>query len=105
MRAERRRKPRLDHPVPLKVRGIAPEGGRYEFRTTAENVSAGGLCALAPVQVNAGEILSLQIRFAAAGSMIRQAPTITARGVVLRAEARPGGAWMFAVEFMVRRIV
>ncbi len=102
---ERRKKPRICDPIPVRVRGVGPDGEHYEFDTVARNISAGGLCAPAPRVIRVGDELTFQIRFLLAGSRPAQAPTVSARGTVLRAEAHPDGTSQFAAAFTLRRVV
>jgi hypothetical protein len=51
------------------------------------------------------EKISLRIRFALAGSKPFQAPTVVARAVVLRVEQGPDHSCLFAVSFLLRRII
>ena len=98
---ERRRKNRMDDPVPVSVRGS--EGGQqYRFDTVARNIGAGGLCAFAPRPITMGERLSLRIRFVRAGTKVVLAPEVVARGLVVRVEELPGGFCVFALSFLVR---
>jgi len=99
--ADRRRKPRMDEPIPVSVRG-AERGQAYRFETVARNIGAGGLCAVAPRPVKLGERLSLRIRFIRAGSIPVRAPEAAIRGLVVRVEDLPGGFCVFAVSFLVR---
>jgi hypothetical protein len=103
MQVERRRKERLDYTIPLRVRGSEKGGTLYRFETVAQNIGAGGLCALATRMMRVGERLSLRIRFAHPGSTA-QAPEISVRGSVVRAEEQPAGLCRFAVYFLLRRV-
>jgi hypothetical protein len=95
MQTERRSKPRIYVPVPLRVRGKAEGGESYEFETVARNIGAGGVCAAAPRVLMPGERLSLEIRFALAGSRPATAPVISTHGVVLRVEPLDQGRSLF----------
>ncbi len=100
MDLERRSKDRLEYVLPLKIRGF-DEGKTYQFRTVARNIGAGGLCAYAPRAMRIGERLSMRVRFAHPGSETVDAPEISVRGQVIRAEARPTGLCLFAVSFLL----
>ena len=93
---ERRQKPRLEDPIQLRVRLMQHSAPSIEFDTVALNISAGGICALAPRRINAGCRLYLNIRFALHGSTPVEAPTIAAGGVVLRTQEWPDGHSLFA---------
>lgn len=102
---ERRRKLRLCEPISLKVRGETEDGKRFEFETAAKDISGGGLCAVSPRLINAGERLSFRIQFARAGTRPFHAPTIATKGVVLRVQEMPDNTFLFAVAFTLRGIV
>ncbi len=103
--SDRRRKPRIYDPIPLNVRGVGADGEPYEFETVTVNIGAGGVCALAPRTLRAGEVIFLSIRFLHAGSAPPHAPKVAARATVQRAEELPGGLFQFAAQFTLRRIV
>ncbi len=105
MDTERRKKPRIYDPIPVRVRGVDPDGHHFEFDTVAKNISAGGLWAPAPRILRAGDELTFQIRFALAGSKPAQAPTVSTRGKVVRSEELPDGTSQFAAAFTLRRIL
>ena len=102
---ERRQKPRLEDPIQLRVRVMKGSRPFMEFDTVALNISAGGICALAPRRINAGCRLYLNIRFALHGSTPVEAPTIAVGGVVLRAQEWPDGHSLFAAAFTARTLI
>jgi hypothetical protein len=102
--AERRSKPRMDEPVPVRVRGSECSGKSYRFETVARNIGPGGLCAFSPRIMQPGERVALHIRFARIGARPPQAPEVLVRGIVVRVEARPNGSCLFAVSFLLRRV-
>jgi hypothetical protein len=102
---ERRQKPRLEDPIQLRVQVMQNGAPFIEFDTVALNISAGGICALAPCHIKTGCRLFLNIRFAIPGSTPVEAPTITAGGVVLRAQEWPDGHSLFAAEFTARKVI
>ena len=99
---ECRSKPRMDEPVPVRVRGSDASGKAYRFETVTRDLGAGGLSALAPRVMQPGERLSVRIRFVRLGGRAVQAPEIPLRGRVVRVEEQPGGHSMFAVSFLLR---
>ncbi len=101
---DRRRKPRMDDPIRLSVRGSGC-GKPYKFNTIARNIGSGGLCAFAPRVMQEGEKVSLRIRFARLGSNPPQAPDIPTRGVVVRVEENPRGLSVFAVSFLLYQLL
>jgi hypothetical protein len=105
MELERRRHPRIYHPIPVRVCGVNAGGKAFEFDTIAKDVSAGGICAPAPRLIIVGEELSLQIRFSLAGSSPSQAPTVSARGTVLRSSELADGTFQFAAALIQYRLV
>jgi hypothetical protein len=105
MEAERRQKARLYHSLPLTVRGSEAPGKAYRFEAIAPNIGAGGLCAFAPRIMKIGERISMRVRFARIGVKQLQAPEVSIRGRVVRVEERAAGYCLFAVSFVLRRIV
>ena len=100
MDSDRRSKGRLEFVLPLKIRGT--DGGKtYQCRTVARNIGTGGLCAYAPRPMRIGERVSMRVRFAHPGSETADAPEISVRGKVIRAEGRPTGLCLFAVSFFL----
>jgi hypothetical protein len=102
---ERRRKPRIYDSIPLRVRGVGGKGKRYEFESIASNLSAGGICSIAPRTVESGEKLLFLIRFSRLGSMPVVAPAVLAKGIVLRSQKRPDGTYQFAAAFTRHRFL
>jgi len=99
---ERRSKPRMDDPVPVKVSGSGASGKAYRFETVSRDLGAGGLRAFAPRVMQVGERLSMRIRFVRMGGRPVYAPEISLRGRVVRVEEQPGGNSIFAVAFLLR---
>ena len=58
---ERRQKPRICFPIPIKVRGGSVRDERFEFDTVANDLSAGGFSANATRELLPGERLFLLI--------------------------------------------
>jgi hypothetical protein len=105
MHLERRRKPRVNDPIQIAVRGLDDCGARYHFDTVTRDIGSDGLCALAPRVMKAGDSISLRILFARAGSKPLHAPAMAARGVVLRVEEQADKSSLFAVSFISRRMI
>ena len=95
---ERRQKPRICFPIPIKVRGGSVRDERFEFDTVANDLSAGGFSANATRELLPGERLFLLIQFSLAGSRVSQAPIVAAYGIVSRTEKKQNGHCRFAVE-------
>jgi hypothetical protein len=102
---ERRKKSRINEPIPIIVRGSDAYGKAYRFKTIARNIGSGGVCASAPRVMEAGEMIHLHVRFALAGSKPSRSPAIAARAVVLRAENQPDGSSEFAASFLLHRFL
>jgi hypothetical protein len=102
MNNERRRHPRLGDPLPVVVRSIHGREKPFQFNSITRDIGSGGLCAVAPMRLLLGEEIDLHIRFAAPGSNSPQAPSASARAVVLRTEERPDGTCIFAASFLSR---
>jgi hypothetical protein len=105
MQEERRKRLRINQPVPVLVRGSADCRKRYQFRATARNIGAGGLCAFAPRVMEVGEKVTLFVRFALAGSSPPQAPAFAALAVVVRVEEKRGDSCTFAASFLRHRFI
>ncbi len=103
--AERRRKPRIRYPIPIKVRGIGQGGEHFEFETVANDLSASGFSANATHELTRGQCLFLLIQFSLAKHKTRQAPTIAAYGTVLRTEKEQSGCCKFAAELKLYRFL
>ena len=102
---DRRSKPRMDGPLPVKVKWSGASGKTYRFETVARNIGAGGLCAFAPRAMQVGERLSMRIRFVRMGGRPAQAPEISIRGRIVRVENIRGDCSVFAVSFLLRTVV
>lgn len=102
MHDERRKHARLSDPLPVIVRSTNRREKSFQFHSIAQDISAGGLCAVAPEPLRLGEKINLHIRFAVPGSNPPQAPSASARAVVLRTKKRPDGTCIFAASFLFR---
>jgi hypothetical protein len=100
-RLERRRKPRIGTPFPTKVRGVNAGGEAFEVESVLDNLSSGGLYIRLGQRVNEKTKLEFLIRMSSPETA--QVPTVEARGVVLRAEAKPGGVFGLAVKLTHHR--
>ena len=102
-RLERRKKPRISTPFPARVRGITSSGEAFEAESVLDNFSSGGLYIRLTQQV--AEQAKLQFSIRMVGAANAQAPTVEARGIVLRAEAKPGGILGLAVKLTHHRFM
>jgi hypothetical protein len=105
LKPERRQKSRIYDPIFAVVRGTDAFGAPYKFNTIARNIGPGGLSAYTPQLMEVGEKITIQIRFARAGSEPRYAPLVAATAVVLRVEKRLNGAYLFAASFLLYRFL
>jgi len=103
--AEKRKDTRIKDTLPVFVTGRDRAGRRYSFRTATWDIGTCGLRAIAPKMMRVGEELTLRIRFAKTSNATISAPEATAQCVVLRAEARPDGACVFAAAFLKKRML
>jgi hypothetical protein len=100
---ERRVNPRTYTSFTVTVRGVDAYGERLDVHTTLDNVSGGGMYVRLPTRVERGDLLALGIRFSETGSSGRAA-RVAARGVVLRVDAAPDGAFGVAIAFTKTRV-
>jgi hypothetical protein len=102
MGSERGHNSKLREPLPVIVRSINRREKPFQFHSITRDISAGGLCAVAPRILRRGEKINLHIRFAVPGSNPPMAPSASARAVVLRTEKRSDGTCFFAASFILR---
>jgi hypothetical protein len=100
---ERRKKPRISTPFPTRVRGTDTRGEAFEAEGVLDNFSSGGLYIRLSQRVMEQAKLEFLIRMS--GPANGQAPTVEARGIVLRAEAKPGGILGLAVKLTHHRFM
>jgi c-di-GMP-binding flagellar brake protein YcgR len=104
MNQERRRNPRINDPLPIIVRNSNRCGEPYQFNSIAQDISASGICAIAPKRLKPGDKINLHIRFSLSVSNSQLAPMASARAVVLRAKERPDGTCIFAASFLLHHV-
>jgi hypothetical protein len=92
---ERRKKPRLHHHIPIKIRTRERGGERIDFDARINDFSAGGFSAQAEKGCRPGQKLFLVIRISSSGKDW-ETSTIAAKGVVLRSEINEDGSCVFA---------
>jgi hypothetical protein len=105
LKPERREKTRIYDPIFVVVRGTDVLGDPYKFNTIARNIGPGGLSAYTPQLMEVGEKITIQIRFARAGSAPRYAPLVAATAVVLRVDKQLNGTYLFAASFLLYRFL
>jgi len=93
---ERRQKPRIYYPIPIKVRTKGCWGERFEFDTFADDLSAEGFSAHTPMECQPGQKLFFVMKFSLQKGTHLQATTVVAQGTVLRSERRFNGSYVFA---------
>ena len=96
---ERRRHPRIDEALPVKVSGVDEDGQTFESATLLDNISAGGLYMRLARCLALGMQLSVTVRFTANPSSDAPAVRLSATGEVLRAVMLPDGTCGVAVAF------
>jgi hypothetical protein len=102
---ERRETPRIELPFPAIVRGVDQTGDRFTFETVLDDFSAAGLSLQLMRPVAPGAQLFVIVRLTVAPAPKLAAPGVAARGVVVRAELLPGGAWGIALKFTRQRFL
>jgi hypothetical protein len=93
---ERRLKPRIYYPIPIRVRTTGCCGERLEFDTFADDLSAGGFSAHTTMEFQPGQKLFFVMRFSLEKGSHLEATTVAAHGIVLRSEKRFNGSYAFA---------
>ncbi len=102
---ERRRKPRISYPIPIKVRGVDNCGESFEFDTVADDLSAGGFSAHTTQELLPGQNLFVVIHFSLAQSHPRRAPVVAAHGTVSRIVKQQNGSYKFATKMRLYRFL
>jgi hypothetical protein len=92
---ERRRKPRIYHPIPIKVRTRGCFGERIEFDAFVDDFNAISISAHASKECRPGQKLFFIIIIPSSGKD-PQTTTVAAQGIVLRSETRENGSYVFA---------
>ena len=88
---ERRRHPRIDEALPVKVSGVDEDGQTFEAATIIDNISAGGLHMRLARCLAPGTQLFVTIRFTANPSSDAPPIRLFATGEILRAAMLPDG--------------
>jgi hypothetical protein len=96
---ERRRKPRIYYPIPIKARPAGRAAERFELNTYANNLSAGGFSAPSEREFLPGQRLFFIVRFSLDKSLNARVTAIAAHGTVLRSEVQLDGSYVFASSF------
>jgi hypothetical protein len=100
---ERRASPRTRTAFVVTIRGVDAHGRALDVDTMLDNLSGSGLYVRIPRRVERGEVVAVGIRFAEAGTLDRVA-RVAARGVVVRVDPTPDGAFGLAIAFTKTRV-
>lgn len=87
------------------VRGVDVGGEAFETDTVLDNLSAGGLYFRLIPQVEQGTKVFVVIQLSIAPSKEAASSRLAARGITLRVEQQPCGAWGTAVAFTSSRFI
>jgi hypothetical protein len=98
-RLERRRKFRIQGPIPVNVCGIDSAGTEFDLETFVDNISVGGLHIRLGQRMTQSAGLSFVIRFPVAPGAEELGMQFSAKGVVRRVEPCPDGSFGIGVEF------
>jgi PilZ domain-containing protein len=102
---DRREKPRISQPFPIKVLGVGTRGKAFNVDTIVINLSTGGVYLQLPRFVRPGTKLFVLIRMTTTQSEKAPGPQVAAHGRVLRAEPRPEGLCGLAIAFTSYRFL
>lgn len=102
---ERRSKPRIDVPFPVRVRGVDASGQVFKMNTVLDNLSAGGLYLRLARSVKQGTKLFVVVQLPSAPAGEMPAPRVAMRGMVLRAEPQPDSTCGVAVTLTRHRFL
>ena len=104
-RVDRRKKPRIYEPFPVKVRGVDASGEVFNIDAVVSNLSTGGVYFQLPQFVEPGAKLFVLIKMSTARSETGSVPRVAARGLVLRTEPKLEGVCGLAVVFTSYRFL
>ncbi len=102
---DRRSKPRISKPFPVRVRGIDGDGHQFEVDVSLDNLSAGGLYLRLSRVVPKGTRLFFLIKFSSGSEDWGPGLKVAARGVVVREQSLLCGDCGIAVAFTRYRII
>jgi len=102
---ERRRHPRIDEALPVKVSGVDEDGQTFEAATVIDNISAGGLYMRLARCLAPGTQLFVTVRFTADPSSEAPPLRLFATGEILRAAMLPDGTCGVALMFTSSEIL
>jgi hypothetical protein len=96
---DRRSKPRIFIPFPIRVHGLNSAGEDFHLEAVLDNLSADGLYMRIMPRVDEGTKLSIEIALDPSSRLTEASVRILAVGTVLRSEEKPGGVCGIAVLF------
>lgn len=100
---ERRASPRTHTSFAVTIRGNDAHGKALDFDTMLDNLSGSGMYVRIPRRFERGEPVAVGIRFAETGTLDRVA-RVAARGIVVRVDPTPDGAFGLAIAFTKTRV-
>lgn len=100
---ERRASPRTHTSFAVTIRGNDAHGKALDFDTMLDNLSGSGMYVRIPRRFEPGEPVAVGIRFAETGTLDRVA-RVAARGIVVRVDPTPDGAFGLAIAFTKTRV-
>jgi len=102
---ERRKKPRLAFPFPVRIRGSDAMGRLFETNTVLDNLSADGLYVRLMRRVNPGARMFFLIQFSVNEMAELTTSLLAATGYVCRAESQSEGGWGLGVQLSKHRFM
>jgi hypothetical protein len=100
---ERRASSRTHTSFAVTIRGKDAHGKALDFDTMLDNLSGSGMYVRIPRRFERGEPVAVGIRFAETGTLDRVA-RVAARGIVVRVDPTPDGAFGLAIAFTKTRV-
>jgi hypothetical protein len=98
----RRHYPRIQNPFPARVCGVNTEGVPFEFHTRIDNLSVTGLYLRVPEQIKECSELEVKVQFS---DNFGEGTAIQVKGIILRAEPKPGMIYGIAVKFLKHKFL
>jgi hypothetical protein len=103
--AERRRKPRINHPFGVKVSGRDTLGEAFAFDTVIDNMSSTGIFLKLPRDVSFGAKVSMLVRLSTRKQEDLEVANVSLEAVVIRKELLQDESWGLAFLITRRRFV
>ena len=102
---ERRAKPRICCTYPAVLRGINPDGSKFQAAASLANMSVAGMYLRTRQIVHLKELLVVQVRLSTTPLGESNAPQVIAQGKVVRLEAQPDGSFGVAIALSSYRLL